>query len=192
MLTIENKRLRAGLSATDTTKDSEVNAAFSTALTIAESYCNRKFMFSVDSETFTRDDGIRLQLHRIPVTKYTEPAGHEFTYFAKKSGVALIAAAAAAETVTIDYEGGYTDATIPADLELALLLIFDSTYASLKPSAAGGGTVGAGGIESVTLKDVGTVRFATGSGSSSNSSGVSGLLSSDAASILRFYRIEEC
>ncbi len=191
MITPEKLRERAGLAAIDASKDVELNAAFATALAIAENYCNRKFMFSADSETFTRDRGIRLQLHRIPVTTYTEPAGSEILYLVKKSGVVLILAAG--ETVTIDYEGGYTEATIPADLELALLLMFDNAYASLKPAAAGGGTVGAGGIESVTLKDVGTVCFATGSsGSSANTAGVSGLLSSDAASILRFYRIEEC
>ena len=63
------------------------------------------------------------------------------------------------------YEAGYQD--LPADLVIALWGIFDVIWAQMQ----GGAAVAAGEIDSITIPDVGTIRYSNStSGAKSGSS----------------------
>jgi hypothetical protein len=91
------------------------------------------------------------------------------------------------EEAQLDYAGGYQD--YPGDLLLALWGMFDVVW----PSVRGQASVSSGEIESVTIPDVGTVRFATGNsgGSSGSNSGDRGVYG-PFVSVLEFYRRLTC
>ena len=159
MLNIETLRTRIGLLATDTTKDAELNAAIETAISIAERYCNRFFGYGDQTETFIHKYGHAIQLHRIPVTAVKDMNPEYSHHIDAESGLIHFDHTVAEHSFVINYTGGFSPDTLPADLEWALLSIFDGTYASM---SGGGSTVAAGAIESITIADVGTVRYATG------------------------------
>ena len=79
---------------------------------------------------------------------------------------------------------------LPADLELALWMIFDQVWATLPGGGAGTSAAGQG-IESITIPDVGTIRFGSG-GASGAAGGASGVLPLSSTTILNLYRLEVC
>ena len=158
MISIETLRVRAGLLATDTTKDAEINVAINAASAIAERYCNRKFAYGEELETYTHHRGPGFQAHRFPIINMISTGSDIVSHVDKNAGVIYFDGYNPDHEVTIHYEGGYTDGTLPADLELALLMMFDVTYASV----SGAGAVSTGGVESVSVTGVGTIRYSTG------------------------------
>jgi hypothetical protein len=188
MLNLETLRVRIGLLATDTSKDTELTAAMNTALAIAERYCNRFFAFGNQTETFVHKFGSAVQLHRIPVTSISEMSPEHAYHIDADAGLIHFDHTAADHSFVIKYIGGYDVDSLPADLEWALYSIFDGTYASM---SGGGATVAAGAIESITIADVGTVRYSTGAKAVATTSAF-GPVSPETAAILDLYRIEEC
>ena len=100
------------------------------------------------------------------------------------------------DELDIDYTGGYQ--TLPADLELALWIIFDAMWPLYSANSGGGGGAGAGGvpgaISSISVPDVGTLRFDTGSSGSGTGGGAGavGLIASSAINLLEPYRRIAC
>jgi len=191
MISLEKLRVRAGYPVADTTHDVALSVGINTAIALAEKYCNRRFMHANDTEVFTHVHGPAFQLHRLPILNVLAHGSATPTHVDKEAGVVYFDGYNDQHQITIVYEGGYTDFTLPQDLELALLTIFDNTYAAT--SGAGGATTAAGAIESVTLADVGTVRFATGDAAAAASSAgaMGGLIPAMATGILDLYRIPE-
>ena len=193
MISIEKLRVRAGLLNTDTSKDAELTASINAVVRLAEQYCNRKFMHSTDKEMFTHEAGKSLQLHRIPVINVLDTGTKIPTHLSKESGVLFLDGWNGEHEVEVFYEGGYTDATLPADLELAFLMMFDGVYSSFKGSG-GGASVPAGGgaISSISIPDVGTIKY-TGStpAAASGASAASAIIPAGAMAVLDMYQIKE-
>ena len=182
---IEDVRARIGLQPTDTSKDTELAVALETSLAVAEAYCNRKFKSQRDTETFTHIDSHVVSLRRYPVDTIINVSPNGFDYhLEKETGLIHVDGRVHKHALTIEYDGGYV--AIPSDLGFAILMIFDSVWGTLQ----GDGQAQTGGVESVTLADVGTVRFST-SKSSSGDEDFAGL-PFKVRSILDFYRRELC
>lgn len=196
---VSTARVRAGLLVTDTSQDAAINLAMQTALSIAEKYCDRKFMYARQKGSFYYVARQNFQLDRYPIESVfslsdengttvdaTDYEVHHLTGMVQFPSVHSVP-----KRITIEWEGGYRQ--LPFDLEMALWGAFDTVWPSI--SGAGGGTVAAGEIESVTLQDVGTVRFTTqasvasGAGASNASSGAYGLMG-PYFSLLDKYRLE--
>jgi hypothetical protein len=85
----------------------------------------------------------------------------------------------------VSYSGGYK--VLPLDLEAALWMLFDGAYGVV--GGGGGAIVGAGDISSITVPDVGTVRFNEGqaaNGSAASAGG--GGFFNDPFALLALYR----
>ena len=168
-------RIRIGLQATDTSRDEELKSAIDFALAVAEQYCDRRFLWKVEESTFYYTSASGYNLTRYPVSRI-----RSLTLGDNKSGIGsnrykmhyahgilLLDKALVSRQISIVYEGGYQD--LPADLVIALWGIFDVIWAQMQ----GGAAVAAGEIDSITIPDVGTVRFNnktadSSAGSSSN------------------------
>jgi hypothetical protein len=172
-----------------------IQTSFDTALAVAERYCNRNFMFTTEIATFTHSIGNKFQLSRYPVEKiisFTTDTGAAVTGFHSQDAVGLVVADASigAHQVSIGYAAGYR--VLPADLELALWMIFDTIWAQVS-SPSGGGA--AGNISSVSIPDVGRISFDTGNSSSSGSGasgGAFGFIPATAVNLLEPYRRKSC
>ena len=194
---IANAKTRLGILPADTTKDAFLQSSLDVALSFAETYCDRWFMKQDETEVLTHDNGV-ISLHRYPLEVVTAVQGDSSAlvgYEIDKPSGLIYTHGYGSHVATVTYRGGY--ATLPVDLEFALWAIFDAVWAS---TPGGGGSVGSSGggggaIESVSIADVGTVKF-----SSSGSAGVSagggsafgGMIPASARAILDLYRREVC
>ena len=188
-------KARLGIAAGDTTKDAFVTAALNAALAIAESYCDRKFLYAAERATFNHPRGASLSLPRYPLEQITavtgDTTGAAIKYHMESgTGLVILDGWAGGHKIAVDYAGGYK--TLPDDLLLALWLIFDSLYASISQVGATGGAAGGGAIKSISSAGT-SVTFDTSSGAAA-ASGLTGLTGSGlpmgAAAILSFYRRE--
>jgi len=167
-----------------------------TALALAETYCNRHFMYkAVELETFSYPFAQGLQLTRYPlesvasVTPVGQTAIGTDTYQAVlKTGQIKSLGWLSAKQIDVVYAGGYK--VLPADLELALWMIFDEVWASMPGGGAGTSAAG-NGIESITIPDVGTIRFGK-DGAAGAAGGGGGVLPLSSTTILNLYRLEVC
>ena len=192
-------KTRLGL--TSATQDLLVQASLDAALNLAEKYCDRFFMYATQRATFYHVDSERLQLRRFPVDQEIkfEPNGVKH-HVHKVQGILILDSDRVHDEVHFDYSGGYR--TLPPDLELALWQIFDSIWQLSTSGGAGGGStpVASGAISRITLQDVGSVSYNTGSGSGSGVGGGGASRISEngspvpftALSILDLYRLESC
>ena len=197
---IADAKARKGILPADTTKDLILQVSLDTALALAETYCNRHFMYkAVELETFSYPFARGLQLSRYPLESVTSvtPVGQTAigtdTYQAVlKTGQIKSLGWLSAKQIDVTYAGGYK--VLPADLELALWMMFDEVWAGIPGGGGGGSAVPSGQvIQSITIPDVGTVRYADGGSSSSGGSGGGGgLIPINATAILNLYRLETC
>jgi hypothetical protein len=184
---LADAKVRLGILAGDTTKDVDITNALNVALAVAENYCHRNFMFKAQTDTFYRNNTNVLQASRPPiatvVSLWRDGALVDASQYDvhNSAGEILLRSVVVGSTYTLKYTGGYNP--LPADLEMALWLVFDEVWAGMQ----GGGVVGAGEISSITIPDVGTVRFSEGVQSGTPSGSASGMLS-DPFTILAFYR----
>jgi hypothetical protein len=190
---IQTARVRVGLLPGDTTKDVELTAAMDATLGIVERYCDRKFTQASESVEFIHFSGNELLLDRYPINTVSaiDADGKEITkYHVKKlDGIISIDGTLSAHVVEVDVDAGY--AVLPADLEMALWMVFDALWPSLNGSGAGAAVV-TGGISSISVPDVGTIRFATDSKAASTGGGLGGLVPDSAVSLLDLYRRVRC
>jgi hypothetical protein len=155
---------KARLNIVGATQDTQVQAALDTAVAIAENYCGRKFTYAAEMASFYYLWGASLQLPRYPIEQvvsvtHTKNSQAITNYKVNRSaGLIEFAGFTGGEQIDVSYAGGYK--TFPADLEYALWHLFDDTWPGM--SGQGGGGSSAAAVESVTLADVGTVRFASG------------------------------
>ena len=68
-------KARLGIAAGDTTKDAFVTAALNASLALAESYCDRKFLYAAERATFNHPRGASLSLPRYPLEQITAVTG---------------------------------------------------------------------------------------------------------------------
>jgi len=194
MFDLATAKARLGIAVVDTTKDALLSSAISAALSIAENYCDRKFLYAAESQKFNHFHGATMSLIRYPLVNVTSVAKNG----AGVSGYKVINSTGQIEfdhhvrhnEVTVQYTGGYT--TLPDDLLLALWSIFDVIWGAT-PGGGSGGAVGGQAINSITIPDVGTIRYeSSGAAGSSGAGAAGGLIDSVAAAILSFYRREKC
>jgi len=193
---LADAKTRLGILPGDFTRDVLLQAGLDAALALAETYCDRKFMFTAgEVETFNFPFSASLQLHRFPLDKVTSVAptgsgalGTDSYQVAKLSGQVLSSGWFSAKQIDVTYDGGYK--VLPPDLLLALWSIFDSVWAAMPSS--GGVAPSTQAVESVTIPDVGTVRFATGAAASSSGGASGGFIPATAQALLSFYRLEVC
>ena len=171
--TIEAARKRAGLADGDVSQDAELTLAMDLAVAQAENYCDRRLLLmpNVD-ETFYRNESRTLQLERYPVVFVSSLIvdGNDWTsqpYQVDLKGRILFSDQRIGATIVVTYNGGYDPEALPPDLEIVLWSVFDGVYND--GAGAGGDSGGIGGIASIQVPDVGTVRFDNGA-----SSGISG------------------
>jgi hypothetical protein len=193
-------KARTGIQPVDYSKDVLLQSALDAALGIAEQYCDRKFLDGDEVETLTPVHLGVLSLHRYPVATVTSiTLAHNGIallstdwHVGKNSGLVYVDGLPASHEVTVTYHGGYN--TLPADLELALFLVFDAVWAVTPGGGktAGAGSVGAtGAIKSVSTPDVGSVSYYDPTQSAAAASAKTGagmFLTFDAMSLLAPYR----
>lgn len=195
-LTIEQLRERVGLDPNDASQDEEIMLALETGMRLIETYCDRKLFYTEDySEQYAHHQGHDLSLKLYPVIEITEmkvsdaDATSELDKYHLNTmiGVLLFDSYKVFHHLEIVYTGGYSIMAgepptypIPLDLQQALLMVFDRAFAALEGSTS----VQAGELESVTVQDVGTVRYST---SADSDDGVYELIPAGASWILDLY-----
>jgi hypothetical protein len=184
------------LNISGTAQDAMLTAAVGAALAVAEKYCDRLFMYAAETVKFYDFRGHVIFLPRYPIVAVISETGLPTTRHVNGLlGAIELHGRHFIDEAVISYAGGYQ--VLPADLELALWLIFDGLWPQFNlPVSAGAavspGSVGA--IASISVPDVGTLRFDNG-GSSSNSGGSGaavGFIPATAVSLLEPYRRRLC
>lgn len=130
LIPIETLRVRIGLDSADNSRDDELTLYYQIALAIIETYCNRKFEWQADVEKFTHKAGYGLSLRRYPLTEITAINGDENNTAIRfhahdESGVIEFDGYVISHVVTVEYEGGFTELNVPADLKWCILQGFD-------------------------------------------------------------------
>ena len=193
MFDLATAKIRLGIAAVDTTKDALLSNAISAALSIAESYCDRKFLYAAESQKFNHFHGATMSLIRYPLVNVTSVAKNG----AGVSGYKVINSTGQIEfdhhvrhdELTVQYTGGYT--VLPDDLLLALWRIFDAIWSDMPGGGAAAGAAAVDKIKSIEIPDVGRITMDTG-GNSSAAGSSSGLIDNVTAALLSFYRREKC
>ena len=179
LVLIADLRVKAGLTSTDTSKDTEILAAYGSALSVLETYLNRKLEHKTETEKFTHLDGYTASLERYPLT-HVDSITPSLPYHAEdKTGLLHFDGRVHDHEVTVVYSGGYDDTNVPGVILMALLEGFKSVF-----DGTGSST---GEIQSITTPDVGTIRFETGGAASGSSAGF-GPLSGGMVDLLAAYR----
>jgi hypothetical protein len=166
--TIEEARDRAGLAGGDTSQDAALTLAMALSVAQVENYCDRKILLMpAVEEIFYRTASRSVQLERYPLVfvSSVQVAGNDWSTYDVdlKLGRILFKSVPYDEvTVAVTYNGGYDPEALPPDLELVLWSVFDGLYND--GAGAGGDSGGIGGIGSIQVPDVGTIRFDNGSG----------------------------
>lgn len=153
------------------TADAALTLALDTVAATIERYLGRGVLKALDqSEIVAYQDGFFF-VSRYPITnlKTVDGAVPSNPTVRQKSGIVELAITPAIPgELTVVYDGGYDP--LPADLERAMWEIFlkhwSETDAVTGGPIAGAGTQvisGSGNVSSVTLQDLGTVRFDVGS-----------------------------
>jgi len=181
---IETLRVRIGLIDSDASRDDDINAASAVTLALMANYCDRYFDEVVDGvQDFTHVTGESLSLNRYPVTEITSMLnnmGNEFTLYhlGEYTGIIHFDYPVAFHTLSVTSTAGYAEGEFPDDLLIAYYSIFDQQFAAMESGA----TISTTNIESVTVADVGTVRYG------SNDSMGGGFIPPIAGSILDAYK----
>jgi len=172
-----------------------VQVSFDAALGVAERYCDRKFLFAHETVVVTHLTGNVISIPRYPVedvySAYSEQGVSLPDYhLVRNVGHVVFDGLPGGHQIAIEYVGGYK--TLPADLELALWMIFDQVWASSSAGAGAGASSGSGAISRITVPDVGSISFDTGASPVSGGAAMGGLIPPMAAGILDLYRREGC
>ena len=179
------------LNITDASKDDEIQLALDTALSVAENYCDRKFMFETNVvEDFIFKTNESFAVERYPIDKINSSENESgqsvtdnFYEIDADAGLIKFSKGYPNQSFRVDYDGGYKK--LPLDIELALWSIFDKIWAMTQSSTGGGVVVG--GIESVAITGVGSVKYSSGSSGDDAIGSDNSLISSMAYSVLKKY-----
>ena len=179
------------LNITDASKDDEIQLALDTALSVAENYCDRKFMFETNVvEDFIYKTNESFAVERYPIDKINngenesgQAVQNNLYEIDVDAGLIKFQKGFPNQSFKVNYDGGYK--VLPLDLELALWSIFDKIWAMTQSSTGGGVVVG--GIESVAITGVGSVKYSSGSSGDDAIGSDNSLISSMAYSVLKKY-----
>jgi len=190
----------ARLDLTDPSKIALLQPALDAALAVAEAYCDRWFMEADEVETIIPVNNGALPVKRYPIQSIaTLTLAHSVTspaqrHIDKPAGVIYLDGGYASHEVDVAYKGGY--AALPLDLEVALWMIFDGIWPQFNLPVTGGAAAAGsmGAITSISVPDVGTIRFdAGGAGASAGAGGgAHGLIPAAAVALLEPYRRRLC
>jgi hypothetical protein len=173
---LPNGRVRVGLLITDTSKDIEIKGGIDFALAVSEQYCDRRFAWQVETSKFYLTSRAAFVLERAPVTRLRSitsensiavPSSKYKMHY--NNGTLLFDSQFVTRELEVIYEGGYNE--FPADLRIAMWGLFDNYWAEF---GAGARAVDVKEIQSVTVPDVGTVRYFEKGGSTVDLAGQSG------------------
>lgn len=209
LLDLDKLKERLGIEPGDTSKDTTITVVGAQAQALAENYCDRKFDYEEDDETFS---GVTLsfQVRRYPIDEIVSitrgddldlPPPNTVPLAVRRTDTAkgLVWPSrwgwgGAWPVLRCVYTGGFQEA--PTDLEWALYQIFDTLWASTPGGGAEPGTIGSGafdevkrfsvvGAYSVEMGSTGDVGGGSGSGGGDN---VWGILTPASTSVLDGYR----
>ena len=128
------------LNITGTTQDTALQVALDTALALAETYCDRYFMYQANEiEKFVHAHSNTLSLKRYPIEMINSGAGEH--HYGQDSGVVYLHDNSFQHETTVDYNGGYK--TLPLDLEFAFWMIFDNLWPTISSTGGAAPTTGA-------------------------------------------------
>ena len=200
---LDTAKKRLGIAAEDTTQDAAITAALATALGLAEKYCDRRFMFAADTESFFQCRGQSVTLRRYPVKAIDSIAYFPDNdldppdyYLAAEYGILTFKAWFMGTGLDVTYQGGYEQ--LPPELEAALWFIFDSVWAMTPgmgleagdlDGSSGSAPVKGFGINGVRL-DYDTTAGESGATASGGDVKAHGLIPASAIAVLDLYRAE--
>lgn len=171
------------LGITGTAQDAMIQSTLDGSVAIAERYCDRRLAYASETVKFYHFEGDTMFLPRYPIEQVVSSTGLPAEVkIHHRLGTLEFHSPTFIEEAEISYAGGYQ--VYPLDLELALWGIFDTVW----PAVNGGATVAAGAIDSITIPDVGTVRYNNSSSSGTGNANVLGPYSG----ILDTYRRLTC
>ena len=203
----------------DASQDAAVTSALAVALAVAETYCDRKFLLEDETEEFLRANGPALTLRRYPLvsltalqqlaplpvpppdvlpipTNWKVDAGRGIVYTGYSGGPYGVSGiwyagpyAGCTNGFQLSYVGGYDPDELPADLEAALWMAFDSLWQTtpgwgLPAGSPTGGPVQAFGIDGMTI------NYGSGQAAAPGAPVAWGALPLTAVAILGSYRAE--
>ena len=196
MLTTLDAVYARGVVDEDTADDNAVEAMIRSASAAVERYCGRVFARETVKETFRVCSAQVLQLSRLPVTSVTSVTmagdtidSDDYEFDSETGAIYKLYGdypAVWAGKIEITYVGGYilpTDindsaATLPADVEEAVISMVGSVYASQS-------TATTGAVRAEEVDGLGRIEYATSTASQSAMS----FLVGDVQETLRHYRI---
>ena len=191
MSLMEDLRVRIGLDSDDTSKDAEITVVKDTTFALMGSYCDRQFPLGTDVvEQFTHKVGMSLSLSRYPIVSIKsviDDQDNEFDLYHSEpdTGVIHLDVRCAFHQVFVTFTGGYDEDDLPGDLLMAFYAVFDQEWAIYE----GGAVSSSGEISSVSVVDVGTVRYNV---NSTDTSGEGDFLPDRAKSLLMPYVRQKC
>lgn len=176
MIPIELLRVRIGLDADDTTQDLQLELADMLAISMLETWLDRKLAYGADVETFVhwRDNPISLRRYPIDadsiILSSVDALGFpSVAWHADRSlGLLFLDGRACSHEFSVAYSGGFVE--LPPDLLVVALLVFDSVWTVLAAGSSSAQTA-VGSIKSISIPDVGTIQYATSSDGSSTVTG---------------------
>ena len=190
---IETLRVRVGLESTDASRDDDITAASDLALSLMANYCDRYFdQVLGDQEGFTHLHGFSAPLKRYPIVQVTGIVDQDAKavsigyHINKVNGVIQFDGHVAFHEMVVTFDGGYAEGEFPDDLLYAYYQVFDQHWAVIE----NGTSPGAANISSVSVVDVGTVRYSQDSITTPEMGG--GFLPPIALSILNYYKRYQC
>lgn len=162
-------RERLGYDPLDTSHDTDITNALALALSAIETYLDRKLSYLQGEKQVVRRNltGI-VRVNRYPIEDVQSVTGRTGSIeFDRAEGLVYTHGSHAADgKVEIVYDGGYHFDELPPELLYVLWGVFDVAWPLVTHTGSSAPTVPAGTIESVSIPDVGTVKFATGAAAS--------------------------
>jgi hypothetical protein len=200
---IETLRVRAGFPADDDTHDADLNAALAQAWGLVETYCDRKFEAADEVEEFDAfemfDQALRLRRYPVDSVASLTIFGEPVTQWRLNKAAGIVRPwprfwfpflDATNPTIAVSYHGGYDP--LPADLEWAVLAVFDVVWGG-NPAWGGGSGLVIDDVKKLSIVGVGSLDFggtspAVGAGASVEAGEAWGPVSGEVMDILRLYR----
>lgn len=164
--------------------DAVLTATINVCLAAIEQYLDRKFLYGAQIDKFYYTKYAKYDLTRYPVEEIRS-ISPSFEYEVHhNSGVLVLPAHFVTRRLKIEYVGGYR--VVPADLEQGFWITFDAVYGGQDPSY-----LAAGSISSITVPDVGTIRYSSDY-AEDQSSGSYGVIPVAAVNLITPYKRYSC
>lgn len=180
-------RVKIGLQENDSSKDVILKLTMEQVVSIAEKYCDRKFVFGIGvAEFFNVNYEKRFQLPRYPVKQIASIEGVSVGYqLHQELGMVLFDCPVSSRYIKINYAGGFDP--LPGDLELAFWGMFDVVY---QQNTSGGV---ASGLDKIVIQGVGSISYSDNASSGGGTGDtMGGLIPALSLGVLNLYRRYSC